>query len=84
MTNREAHEQAAGMALDDMFFQMNGINPDAEYICFWCNTGHRIEFNLIDDEGNTVVGEDNMVITDIADYCPKCGRSLKHEINFKD
>jgi hypothetical protein len=30
MTNREAHEKAAGMGLDDMFFRMNGIDPDAE------------------------------------------------------
>jgi len=32
MTNREAHEEAAGMNLDDMFFRLNGIDPDAEYI----------------------------------------------------
>jgi hypothetical protein len=31
MTNREAHENAAGMALDDMFFKVNRIDPDAEY-----------------------------------------------------
>ena len=30
MTNREAHEKAAGMGLDDMFFTFNGIDPDAE------------------------------------------------------
>ena len=32
MTNREAHEEAAGMALADMFFKVNRIDPDAEYI----------------------------------------------------
>ena len=32
MTNREAHEQAAGMPLDDIFFKVNRIDPDAEYI----------------------------------------------------
>lgn len=32
MTNREIHEEAAGMALDDSFFRFNGIDPDAEYI----------------------------------------------------
>lgn len=31
MTNREAHEKAAGMPLDDLFFSLNGIDPDAEY-----------------------------------------------------
>lgn len=31
MTNREAHEEAAGMGLDDMFFRFNRINPDEEY-----------------------------------------------------
>lgn len=30
MTNRQAHEEAAGMGLDDYFFIINGINPDAE------------------------------------------------------
>lgn len=34
MTNREAHELAAGMGLDDMFFSMNGIDPDG--ICPEC------------------------------------------------
>lgn len=29
MTNREAHEEAAGMGLDDMFFRFNKIDPDA-------------------------------------------------------
>jgi hypothetical protein len=32
LSNRQAHEAAAGMGLDDMFFRINGINPDAEYI----------------------------------------------------
>lgn len=31
MTNQEAHEQAAGMGLDDAFFAVSGIDPDAEY-----------------------------------------------------
>jgi len=32
MTNREAHEEAAGMNLDDKFFKFNGIDPDVEYV----------------------------------------------------
>jgi len=31
MTNREAHEEAAGMNLDPSFFTFNNIDPDAEY-----------------------------------------------------
>jgi hypothetical protein len=31
MTNREAHEEAAGMALDPLFFVVSGIDPEAEY-----------------------------------------------------
>lgn len=31
MTNREAHEKAAGMNLEMAFFTTNGIDPDAEY-----------------------------------------------------
>jgi hypothetical protein len=31
-TNRQAHEEAAGMGLDDAFFRMNNIDPDAEYV----------------------------------------------------
>ena len=30
MTNREAHEKAAGMNLCPEFFTLNGIDPDAE------------------------------------------------------
>jgi hypothetical protein len=29
MTNRQAHEEAAGMNLEDAFFTANGIDPDA-------------------------------------------------------
>jgi len=32
MTNREAHEEAAGVNLDSRFFEINGIDPDAEYV----------------------------------------------------
>ena len=32
MTNREAHEEASGMGLDDLFFIFNNINPDGEYL----------------------------------------------------
>jgi hypothetical protein len=32
MTNREAHEEAAGMPLADIFFKVNRIDPDAEYV----------------------------------------------------
>lgn len=31
MTNRKAHEQFAGMNLDDRFFTFNDIDPDAPY-----------------------------------------------------
>lgn len=30
-TNRQAHEDAAGMNLEDSFFKVNGIDPDAPY-----------------------------------------------------
>ena len=30
MTNRESHEEAAGMGLEPAFFTSNGIDPDAE------------------------------------------------------
>jgi hypothetical protein len=32
MTNREAHEEAAGMGLDGLFFELNKIDPNAECI----------------------------------------------------
>ena len=32
MTNREYHEEAAGMALDNLFFIYNDIDPDADFI----------------------------------------------------
>ncbi len=31
MTNRQAHEQAAGMGLEESFFRFNGIDPEGEY-----------------------------------------------------
>ena len=31
MTNREAHEKAAGMGLDDLFFIISGIDPNKEF-----------------------------------------------------
>ena len=31
-TNREAHEEAAGMNLCEAFFEHSGIDPDAPYI----------------------------------------------------
>lgn len=31
MTNREVMEEAAGMGLDDSFFRLNNLDPDAEY-----------------------------------------------------
>ena len=31
ITNREAHEEAAGMNLDYTFFKISGIDPDALY-----------------------------------------------------
>lgn len=31
MTNREVMEEAAGMGLEDSFFTMNNLDPDAEY-----------------------------------------------------
>jgi len=32
MTNREVYEDVAGMNLDRRFFEINGIDPDAEYV----------------------------------------------------
>jgi hypothetical protein len=32
MTNRQAHEEAAEMGLEDIFFIVSGIDPDAEYM----------------------------------------------------
>lgn len=53
---------------------------DAKPKCGWCNKGYRFEFNWIDDEGHTVTTGDNMVIGDIADFCPMCGRECKNDI----
>ena len=47
--------------------------------CGWCNKGYRFEFNWIDDDGSTIITRDNMVIGDIADYCPKCGKKLTNK-----
>ena len=36
ITNRQAHEDAAGMGLDVGFFVFNGINPHGEEDCPGC------------------------------------------------
>ncbi len=43
--------------------------------CGWCSKW-RLEFNAIDDEGNTITTDGHMVMGGIADYCPMCGRYL--------
>lgn len=42
MTNREAHEEAAGMNLSDSFFAISGIDPNAEY----CGPGHNKQITI--------------------------------------
>jgi protein gp37 len=42
-TNREAHEQDAGMGLEPMFFRFNGIDPNAK-------TGHGIDWVIVGGE----------------------------------
>ena len=43
--------------------------------CGWCSKW-KLEFNAIDDEGNTITTDRHMVMGGIADYCPVCGRYL--------
>lgn len=46
-------------------------------VCIWCsNSDYRIEFNLIEVDGSTVVTDDHMVVGGLANYCPRCGRKL--------
>jgi thymidine kinase len=46
-------------------------------VCSWCsNSDYRIEFNLIEVDGSTVVTDDHMVVGGLANYCPRCGRKL--------
>ena len=47
--------------------------------CGWCNKGYRFEFNWINDDGSTITTNDNMVISDIADFCPMCGKKLTNK-----
>lgn len=44
--------------------------------CGWCKENYRFEFNWVDEEGNTIVTEDNIVIGGVAEHCPVCGRPL--------
>lgn len=47
MTNREAHEEAAGMGLDPLFFTHNGIDPDGDAFksCDNCNKVYEREYS---------------------------------------
>jgi len=47
LTNREAHEEAAGMALEPLFFALNKIAPDAEYCEEWAETGLRVKSEIM-------------------------------------
>lgn len=47
MTNREVYEEAAGMGLEDSFFWMNGIDPDAE-----CKEAENIKENTEYEQRN--------------------------------
>lgn len=50
--------------------------------CAWCNRtdGYdRFECCLINNDGNTLVTRDHMVVSCVADYCPVCGRRLESE-----
>jgi len=49
--------------------------------CDWCNRtdGYaRTECTLVDHEGNNLV-VDHMIVSSIADYCPKCGKKLTNK-----
>lgn len=59
--------------------ETNNMREPETIVCGWCNKGYRFEFNWIDDDGNTITTKDNMVIGDVADYCPVCGRKLEKE-----
>lgn len=66
MTNREAHEKAAGMALDESFFRFNGINPDAECIESKNEKKYMIYATSNDNDSNIVV--ECADIDDMTDY----------------
>lgn len=44
--------------------------------CKWIEKGYRIEYNLIDEDGNGCPDMDNVVVTGIATTCPNCGKRL--------
>ena len=46
--------------------------------CGWCSKW-RLEFNAIDDEGNTITTDDHMIMGGVADYCPVCGKYIGEE-----
>ena len=83
MTNREAHEQAAGMPLDDIFFKVNRIDPDAEYIepkpriRASVNLNEKDRINIDDGEKALIV---NLIDGIRINFCPICGREFKNDI----
>lgn len=58
-TNRQLHEEAAGMNLDDNFFLVNGIDPDAvpesEKVVEYHNVQNEYGFPQMVDEENRPV-----------------------------
>lgn len=49
VTERMLHEDAAGMGLDDLFFAISGINPDApvKCTCKWDDEGHEPHCDIV-------------------------------------
>lgn len=72
MTNREAHEEAAGMGLDDMFFRFNKIDPDAES----SEKNLSAKTHLSDEDAALLEEFRNAVglgeVTDSTARCPHC------------
>ena len=72
MTNREAHEEAAGMGLEGSFFAMNNIDPDAEYIDLEEKMGW---LRLSEDslKENWFCGKCSLKHPTAFQFCPFCG-----------
>jgi len=75
--DEELNEQHTGRSVS----KLADYEDRDEKGCDWCNRtdGYaRTECTLVDHEGNNLV-VDHMIVSSIADYCPKCGKKLTNK-----
>jgi hypothetical protein len=83
MTNKEAHELAAGMGLDNMFFRINGIDPDVMAKYAGCENCLHYNDKDHDEKGSACAlcfdGSNYEDVNDMTNRCENCVHMYDYE-----